>query len=44
LIIVSAAPGYFSQPGKNSLSLKQLAGLLKTPRRSLPAIWVWPEQ
>jgi hypothetical protein len=33
LIIVSATPGHFFQSGKNSLSLKQLAGLPKTPRR-----------
>jgi hypothetical protein len=37
LIIVSAAPGHFFQPGKNSLSLKQLAGLPKTPLRGPPA-------
>jgi hypothetical protein len=33
LIIVLATPGHFFQSGKNSLSLKQLAGLPKTPRR-----------
>ncbi|MFH0726621.1 MAG: hypothetical protein V2B19_09785 [Pseudomonadota bacterium] len=37
LIMVSATPGYFFQPGKNSLSLKQLAGLPKTPWRDLLA-------
>jgi hypothetical protein len=31
LIIVPARQGHFFQPGKNSLSLKQLAGLTKTP-------------
>jgi hypothetical protein len=31
LMIVSAKPGHFFQPGKNSLSLKQLAALPKTP-------------
>jgi hypothetical protein len=31
LIIVPVTPGHFFQPGKNSLSLKQLAGLTKTP-------------
>jgi hypothetical protein len=31
LIIVSAAPEHFFQPGKNSLSLKQLAGFQKRP-------------
>jgi hypothetical protein len=40
LIIVSATPGHFSQPGKNSLSLKQLAGLPKTPWRDLPVTQV----
>jgi hypothetical protein len=44
LIIVSAAPGHFFQPGKNSLSLKQLAGLPKTPRRGLLVIRVWPKR
>ncbi|MFH0724818.1 MAG: hypothetical protein V2B19_00435 [Pseudomonadota bacterium] len=29
LISVSATPGHFFQPGKNLLSLKQLAGLPK---------------
>jgi hypothetical protein len=36
LIMVAATPGHFFQPGKNSLSLKQLAGLPKTPWRGLP--------
>jgi hypothetical protein len=36
LIIVPATPGHFFQPGKNSLSLKQLPGLPKTPWRGLP--------
>jgi hypothetical protein len=36
LMMVSATPGHFFQPGKNSLSLKQLAGLPKTPWRDLP--------
>jgi hypothetical protein len=31
-----ATPGYFFQPGKNSLSLKQLAGLPETPWRGWP--------
>jgi hypothetical protein len=35
--MVSVTPGYFFQPGKNSLSLKQLAGLPKTPWRDLLA-------
>jgi hypothetical protein len=35
LIIYSATPGHFFQSGKNSLSLKQLAGLPKTPWRGL---------
>jgi hypothetical protein len=35
--MVPAPPGYFFQPGKNSLSLKQLAGLSKTPWRDLLA-------
>jgi hypothetical protein len=33
LLIVSATPGHFFQPGKNSLPLKQLAGLPITPWR-----------
>jgi hypothetical protein len=38
LIIVSATPGHFFQPGKNSLSLKQLAGFPKTPWSDLSII------
>jgi hypothetical protein len=34
-------PGHFFQPGKNSLSLKQLAGLPKTPRHGLPTTGVF---
>jgi hypothetical protein len=37
-ILVAATPGHFFQPGKNSLSLKQLAGLPKTPWRDLPIL------
>jgi hypothetical protein len=33
LIILSATRGHLFRPGKNSLSLKQLAGLPKTPWR-----------
>jgi hypothetical protein len=44
LIMVSATPGYFFQPGKNSLSLKQLAGLPKTPWRDLLITPVWPNR
>jgi len=40
LIMVSATPGYFFQPGKNSLSLKQLAGFPKIPWRDLLAAWI----
>jgi hypothetical protein len=29
--MISATQGHFFQPGKNSLSLKQLAGLPKIP-------------
>jgi hypothetical protein len=32
----AAVRGQFFQPGKNSLSLKQLAGLPKIPWRDLP--------
>jgi hypothetical protein len=39
LILVPATQGHFFQPGKNSLSLKQLAGLTKTPLRDLHFIW-----
>jgi hypothetical protein len=35
-----AAREYFFQPGKNSLSLKQLAGLLKTLPRGPPVTQV----
>jgi hypothetical protein len=35
LIIVPTTQGHFFQPGKNSLSLKQLAGFTKTPLRDL---------
>ncbi|MFH0729330.1 MAG: hypothetical protein V2B19_23685 [Pseudomonadota bacterium] len=44
LIIVPATQGHFFQPGKNSLSLKQLAGLTKTPLRDLHSIWGWPKR
>jgi hypothetical protein len=43
LIIVPARQGHFFQPGKNSLSLKQLAGLTKTPLPGLHFIWGWPK-
>ncbi|MFH0728541.1 MAG: hypothetical protein V2B19_19660 [Pseudomonadota bacterium] len=39
LIIVPARQGHFFQPGKNSLPLKQLAGLTKTPLPGLHFIW-----
>jgi hypothetical protein len=44
LIMVSATPGYFFQPGKNSLWLKQLAGLPKTPWRDLLVTSVGPNR
>jgi hypothetical protein len=44
LIIVPATQGHSFQPGKNSLSLKQLAGLTKTPLRDLHFIWGWPKR
>ncbi|MFH0725432.1 MAG: hypothetical protein V2B19_03605 [Pseudomonadota bacterium] len=44
LIIVPARQGHFFQPGKNSLSLKQLAGLTKTPLPGLHFIWGWPKR
>jgi hypothetical protein len=44
LIIVPARQGHFFQPGKNSLSLKQLAGLTKTPLPGLHFICGWPKR
>jgi 1-acyl-sn-glycerol-3-phosphate acyltransferase len=43
-LIISATQGHFFRPGKNSLSLKQLARLTKTPLRDLRSIWGWPKQ
>jgi len=43
LIIVPARQGHFFQPGKNSLSLKQLAELTKTPLPGLHFIRGWTE-
>jgi hypothetical protein len=44
LIIVAATQGHFFQPGKNSLSLKQLAGLTKKPLRDLHSFWGQPKR
>jgi hypothetical protein len=44
LIIVPARQGHFFQPGKNPLSLKQLAGLTKTLLPGLHFIRGWPKR